>query len=309
MTLKEAMKKYGIPVPENIEAYDPTEYPEFHKMYLSSLFETFGVSAQNNEVGGHKKIAVVLGGQIGAGKSSLVAHTKREFDEQGRNIVLVDDDAYRQYFPNRDGILTDCPEYYARITGLATGKITPKIMQYASENGHCFIFDGTMKNPRILKTMQTWDDDYEIRVKVMATSRLRSLVSATMRNAIFRTFANDCRYVSVETHDETYYGIPETLRTLEELGIASSIKVFIRGKDPTSPVEKYSSEQTPKESAADVLERLRKEDETKYLQNDAAEEIAELKRLAEQLSETEKKEIDRIVKIVESEMEKSEVDR
>lgn len=309
MTFNEAMEKYGIPVPENIDEYDPKDYPEFHQMYLSSLYETFGISKENSNGNGGKKIAVVLGGQIGAGKSSLVAHTKGEFKEQGGNIVLVDDDNYRQYYPKREEILTDCPEHYARVTGSATGKVTPKILQFASSNGYCFIFDGTMKNDRILNTMQTWGDEYEIRVKVMATSRLRSLASSAIRNAIFRTSGNDCRYVSIETHDETYYGIPETLRRLEELGIARSIKLFKRGAVPTSPIEMYSSEQPQEVSAADKIKQLREEDEKEYLKNDALSDIKQLKELAPKLSETEKKEIDRIIQILEKEMQKSGVDR
>lgn len=41
MKLDEAIKKYGIPVPKDIENYDKEIYKEFDNMYLESLYSTF----------------------------------------------------------------------------------------------------------------------------------------------------------------------------------------------------------------------------------------------------------------------------
>lgn len=41
MNLEEAMKKYGIPIPEDTENYDKEIYKKFDNMYLRSFYNTF----------------------------------------------------------------------------------------------------------------------------------------------------------------------------------------------------------------------------------------------------------------------------
>lgn len=314
MNFKEAMEKYAVPIPEDIENYNKEKYREFDNMYLESFYYTFyskeeSRSKDNSE--NDNKVAVVLGGQAGAGKSSLAADTKREFRDEGRRIVLIDDDQYRKLYPYSQEILKECPEFYTRITAMATNKITPKILKFASENGYNFIFDGTMKNERIVNTMKSWED-YQIQVKVMATSRLRSIVGATIRNGELRTLGEEGRFITVETHDGTYYGIPDTLRYLESLGIADEIKIYTRGNNPLFPKQQYSSQETPEISSADKLEELRKKDEIDFLEH-ADENIEYLERTAVNLSETEQTEIYRIIEMIKEQVKakesKDEVDR
>lgn len=299
MTLEEAMKRYSIPIPENIYDYDEEKYKEFHKMYLSSFYETFYsnekmIPLRNDSE--NVRMAVVLGGQTGAGKSALIAETKKEFKANGRNIVLIDDDQYRKLYPYGKEILRECPEFYTKITAIGTGKITPKILRFAAENGYNFIFDGTMKNPRIVETMRTWKG-YTIQVKIMATSRLRSIASIAIRNGELRKIGKEGRHISVDAHDETYTGIPATLRYLEDTKLAQEIKIYMRGANVLLPIQKYSSLDYSKTSSADVLERLREEDEERFLQT-AGEDIEYLKILSSNLSEEEIKEIYKIIEII-----------
>ena len=297
MTLTEALKKYGIPIPENIYDYDKEKYNEFDNMYLESFYQTFYTSAKNNKrISDRKKMAVVLGGQAGAGKSALVAETKREFERNGRRIVLIDDDSYRKLYPYGEEILKECPEHYTNVTATATKYITPKILKFASDNGYNFIFDGTMKNPRIVETMKTWKD-YSIQAKVMATCRLQSLMGIAIRNGELRRLGKEGRYISVQTHDETYEGIPNTLRLLETTKLASEIKIYSRGADPIYPVEKFSSLREPNISSGDRLIQLRKEDEKEFLKN-VEPDLQYLKSLSKDLSDEERKTADEIIELI-----------
>lgn len=304
MTLEEALKQYGIPIPENIFEYDKEIYREFDTMYLQSFYNTFyskdNIAPQEHSNG--RKVAVVLGGQTGAGKSSLVSETKREFKDIGRRIVLIDDDQYRRLYPYNKEILENCPELYTKITATATSKITPKILQFASDNGYNFIFDGTMKNQRIIETMKGWRD-YDIHVKIMATSRLRSLMGVAIRNAELRKKGEEGRYISIDTHDETYYGIPTAVRYLEQTNLASTIKIYTRGISPFFPKEEYSSLNSTMLSSADRLEELRKSDEKSYLQT-VGEEIEYLKELVKDLSKEEQEEAYKTINVITEEMQK-----
>lgn len=317
MTFEEATEKYAIPIPEDLEDYDKEIYREFDNMYLRSFYETFHITAEEEKRlaekrakfnaktnMGESKIAVVLGGQAGAGKSSLVSDTKRKFIGMGRRIVLIDDDQYRQLYPRSDEILQECPEYYTKLTALGTSKITPKILKFASENGYNFIFDGTMKNNRIIETMKTWEG-YQIQVKVLACSRLRSLASSAIRNGELQRRGKEGRYISIDTHDETYKGIPDTLRHLESTGLADEIRLYTRGADPLNPKLKYSS-LVNKKSSGDALEEWREEDEKNFLKNEAEKDCAYLESISSELSDEERKEAHKIIELINAKLTEQE---
>ncbi len=300
MKLEEAMEKYGISIPEDTENYDKEAYKKFDNMYLESFYSTF-YSRENGKAesnsGSDTKTAVVLGGQTGAGKSSLVAETMREFEARGERIVLVDDDQYRRFYPYSEEILEECPEYYTQITATATNVITPRILRFASDNEYNFIFDGTMKNTRIINTMKTWKKGYSIRVKIMATSGLRSLMSISIRNAEMRRMNKGGRFITKKVHDSTYTGIPDTLRILEDSGLADEIGIYTRSNNPLYPIKRFSFLRD-RTSCARKLEELRASDETEYLYR-CEEDINYLRTLVENLSEREKREAEDIIALVE----------
>lgn len=300
MNLEEAMKKYGIPIPEDTENYYKEIYKKFDNMYLRSFYNTF-YSEENDKAdssnGDRIKTAVVLGGKTGAGKSSLVAETMREFEDVGKRIVLVDDDQYRRFYPYSEEILEECPEHYTQITATATNVITPRILRFASDNGYNFIFDGTMKNTRIIDTMRTWGEDYSIRAKVMATSGLRSLMSISIRNAEMRRMNKGGRFITQQAHDATYVGIPETLRILEDSELSDEIRIYTRSNNPLYPIERFSSLRNSM-SSAEKLEELRALDEAEYLDK-CEEDISYLRRLVKNLSKREKDEAEKIIALVE----------
>ena len=88
MELKEAIERYGIAVPDNIEEYDKKQFTEFERMYLGSLYNTFYENNQKvDSSNGKSRMTVVLGGQTGAGKSSLIAETKRELEKEQKKLL------------------------------------------------------------------------------------------------------------------------------------------------------------------------------------------------------------------------------
>ena len=302
MELKEAIEKYGIAIPDNIEEYDKSQYTEFDKMYLGSLYNTFYTNTNDTKVDLNNvknRITVVLGGQTGAGKSALIAETKRELGKEQKEIVVVDDDQYRKLFPQGKAILRDCPEHYTKVTATATNLITPKVLKFASDNGYNFIFDGTMKNSRIINTMKTWKD-YKIYEKIMAASRPRSLVGIAIRNVELRKIGEEGRFVPIEDHDETYYGVPQTLRILEKLGLAEEIKIYTRGENALYPNLEFSSKETKGVSSVDKLIELRQKDEEEFIET-AENDINYLKKIAEDLSPTERNEIYKTIEIIQNE--------
>lgn len=297
MTKKEAMERYSILIPEDFNDYDKEKFREFDNMYLQSFYSTFfepdlrrSPKSQNGA-----NVAIVLGGQAGAGKSSIVAEVKRKFKDIGRRIVVIDDDCYRKFYPYSQEILENCPEYYTEITATATTVITPKILKFASESGYNFIFDGTMKNTRIINTMKTWEN-YDIYVCVMATCGERSLLSTAIRNAELRNSGNEGRLVEQENHWEMYHGVPDTLRHIEqdEPELVKQITIFSRTNNPLYPREVYSSKYN-NEKASNMLEILREKDREEFFKYSIKDDIEYLKRIIGNLSDKEKMEAQKVI--------------
>lgn len=291
MNLEEARKKYTIDVPSDDIFYSQRykeyfsknaskrdeeleRYREFEEMYKKSFLVTFGGHIEKN-IKNNNRTAVILGGQTGAGKTGLVNLTNREALLKNTSYYLIDDDQYRKFYPRYDEIMVECPEYATILTAIGSGPITPKIMKYASDNGMNFIFDGTMKNTRIYETAKQWEN-YNITYKVMATSRIESLLSIFERNAYLRRNGFG-RPISVEAHDETYNGLEDTIRTIEA-NENENIEIYMRGKSESSmPDLIYSPKQKGiYQSAVEALKSGRNRDKRRCMSQDLFDRIINL---------------------------------
>lgn len=318
MNLEEAIKEYKIDIPsdeifyseeykkyfsKNNSDVDPNfeKYRDFEEMYKKSFLLTFREDIE--EKSDRDRLAVVLGGQAGAGKTNLVVLTNKDGALQNRKYYLIDDDQYRKFYPRYDEIMAKCPEHSTILTAIGSGPVTPKIMKYASDNGLNFIFDGTMKNSRILETAKGWES-YAITYKVMATSRMESLISMFERNAYLRQQGFG-RPITVEVHDEMYYGLENTIRELESNG-EPNIEIYMRGiGKSSSPVLIYSPKQKGiYQSAFEALRSGRDRDRRKCMSEDIYARIADLEALEIGLNSTETNELNELKEALRGEIEK-----
>lgn len=308
MELEEALKKYSIDVPSN-EIFYSEEYKKyfthdskikgnaeleryraFDQMYKKSFLVTFA-GGEEAITRNKQRRAIVLGGQTGAGKSELVNMIFQEVRKNSQGIFLIDDDQFRKFYPRYEEIMAECPEYSTILTAKGSGPVTPKIMNYASQNGLNFIFDGTMKNSRILDTASKWED-YDVSYKIMATSRIESLISIFERNAYLRQNGFG-RPISVEAHDETYSGIEGTIKKLEQEQPEANIEIYMRGTDSDrTPKLIYSPKQKGMyRNAAEALIQGRERDRRRVLTTDIDERIENLEIAERVLNPVEKAEL------------------
>lgn len=325
MDIEEAKIRYGIKVPTANEFYSEEykeffkngkndesaiekygHYSEFEEMYQKSAYITFRKIIDNDsntqKLSLRDSKAVVLGGQAGAGKSSLVGVALREAEEKQRGLCLIDDDDYRALYPKHDEIRNKCPEHYTAITAIGTANVTPKIMKYASDNGINFIFDGTMKSTRILDTAMEWQG-YEINWKIMATSRLESLLSVFERGNQLKK-QGLCRSLTVDIHDETYLGLESTLTQLESLNNMGRIQVYRRGKDIKNPLLIYDSykKENVYNTAVAALRGGRQEDRIRCIKQGVEARIKKLKERYFELNLAERKALDDLEESIKIEM-------
>ena len=98
--------------------------------------------------------AIIIGGQTGAGKGGMDVYSKKEFQKEGLDSIVIDVDVFRMLHPKAKEIITKYPTLYTEITGQETSPIAKAILEEAIEKGYNFIFEGTMKNTEILETMK-----------------------------------------------------------------------------------------------------------------------------------------------------------
>ena len=165
----------------------------------------------------------------------------QEFNKINLKATVIDDDGYRLLHPKAKEILKKYPLLYTEITGVETSSITSEILKEAVEKRYNFIFEGTMKNTRILETMRKMPKEYTKIVRVMATSNIESLLTAFERNEAQIEVVGYGRFTNALTHNKTYDGVLTSIQEVEKSGVPEVIEIFIRTEDITMPKCIYSS--------------------------------------------------------------------
>ncbi len=203
----------------------------------------------------------------------------QEFNKINLKATVIDDDGYRLLHPKAKEILKKYPLLYTEITGVETSLITSEILKEAIEKRYNFIFEGTMKNTRILETMRKMPKEYTKIVRVMATSNIESLLTAFERNEAQIEVVGYGRFTNVLTHNKTYDGVLSSIQEVEKSGVPEVIEIFARTKDITMPKCIYSSNNN-NNIYSSAYEAMQKERE---LNNESVKETVD-KRLADILN-------------------------
>lgn len=210
---------------------------QFNQMYQDTRKIIFG-NAKTYD----KPVAIIIGGQTGAGKGGIDVFSKREFKDKGLDSIIIDVDIYRMLHPKAEEIITKYPTMYTEITGQETGPIAKLLLEEAINKGYNFIFEGTMKNTEVLETMKKMPKKYTKIVRVIATSPKESLLTAFERNEEQVNLIGYGRFTNIQVHNFSCEGIAKTLKIVEDSGVPDRIQVFTREKDVVSPRLVYDSE-------------------------------------------------------------------
>lgn len=218
--------------------------------------------------------AVFVGGQTGSGKGGIDVYSEKELLKENINAALIDVDVYRALYPNAEKILNKYPTIYTDITAKATGKIVKEIIKYAIEQKYSFIFEGTMRNIEAFETMKAMPDYFKKIVRVMAVPKTESLLTAFERNDEQINLSGYGRFTNVKTHNATFDGVLETIKTIEKENSNIIIEIFIRGEDMTTPIRVFSSKDS-KEKPSDIISKYR-ETEKQKLNKDSTQRLERL---------------------------------
>ena len=228
---------------------------EHNKIYKEIEKEVFVNSTPQDE-----PIAIIVGGQPGCWKGGVIAYTKNQVEANGKCIILITTDEYKPYHPNTIEIARNYPTEYVEIVEQDAGPWTGSIMKKAIDDKHNFIFEGTLKNDRILDRIKELNQNgFNVTVRALAVPRLESLLTVHERYEKQMEVLTYGRLISIEHHNKAYDGIPAVVDKIEKSGLCT-VEVYLRGDEIGKPVKVYSSKEKNERfpTARIALEEYRK---------------------------------------------------
>lgn len=186
-------------------------------------------------------IAVIIGGQTGAGKSGLISYSQKMFPDN--NVVIINSDEIKPFHPYGEEIAKKYPELYTKVTDQESNTWTSKLFEDVRNEKYNLIFEGTMKNNRIadeaIPILQGLG--YTVVVRGLAVSGLESRLSIHERYEGQVKHKGWGRLVVPEHHNQTFNGMPNTIEYIEQNGRYDVLEIYTRGKTPDMPVLKYAN--------------------------------------------------------------------
>lgn len=194
--------------------------------------------------------AVLLGGQSGAGKTTLHSIFRKKF---GGNVIVINGDEYRSFHPRYRELDQQYGPEAVAYTAPWAGKMTEALIDELSRRGYNLIIEGTLRTYDVpMKTATLLKErGYNVSLALMAVKPEISLVSCLIRYESMRIAGTIPRATDPAHHQKIIQEIVGNLQRLESSGVFDSIRLFSRAKQCLYPVK--DDARTASEALRDVL--------------------------------------------------------
>ncbi|CEH39650.1 conserved hypothetical protein [Xanthomonas citri pv. citri] len=200
--------------------------PETHAEILHEI-QTQALAATRPA---QRPVAIILGGQPGAGKAGLASSA---LDELAGNAVKIDADELRKNHPRYIALMREDDCTAADRTHGDAGPWAVKLTSAAMAARRNLIVDGTMRDPDNLAKLcrKLRDAGYRIEARVMAVNALASRLSIHERYERQVQANGFGRWSNRDKHDAAFVGVPLTVEKLETEQLVDRMTVFARNSD------------------------------------------------------------------------------
>ena len=192
--------------------------------------------------------AILLGGQSGAGKTTIHRIKQKEF--QG-NIIIIDGDSYRSQHPNYLALQEKYGKDSVDYTKGFVGKMVEHLVDELSTQGYHLLIEGTLRTSQVPRqTAQLLaSKGYQVSLAVIGTKTELSYLSTLIRyEELYAIDPNQARATPKEHHDGIVENLVDNLRELESEKLFEQIQIYQRDRACI-----YDSE-TDEGSAVEVLQ-------------------------------------------------------
>ena len=193
--------------------------------------------------------AIVLGGQPGAGKSSIYKEADRRFN---KNIAHIDIDKFREHHPDAAN-LNKNPETYGDNTQKFAGAVVDRLIDELGEQRVNMIIESSMKSPNA--AFQDYEmlnpHGYKIEAQIMATPKEISWQGVQDRYEKEKKEGKLARTVPKVFHDYVVENIGNSLDMIYQSGKMSDIIIYNRDMEVL-----YQMAETPHINPSIMLESI-----------------------------------------------------
>ena len=205
-----------------------------------------------------KPIAIITGGQPGAGKSVLIPTYQNILKRQYNIDAIINNaDFYRFCVPGTERIAINFPEVVSKLTDPVVKAMRKNLMEQSIAQAQSIIIENTLGDTIAVDLLKKYNV-HEIWVALMAVPREESLLSDFERYIKLKEKSGISRLVSIEAHDKRYNALEKNAFKLESEGIR--VIAHSRGKTENdfAIVEYDSNNKNRKyQNVVDALNSLR----------------------------------------------------
>lgn len=199
---------------------------QFDKVWKKEIIQKYKNARPNHSA----SQGYVLGGQSGAGKSSL---TKIVFDKLDCDAVEINGDNFRKYHPDYASLQKkygkDAPKYTAEFAG----KMTEMIFQKAMGLKYNIVIEGTFRTAKTpLKTLSILKQNgYSTHVYIKATPKNQSWENCLQRyESMLKLDPKEARYTDKAHHDLIVQNISANIKEVLDAKLTDSLKIYTEEK-------------------------------------------------------------------------------
>ena len=216
-------------------------------------------------------IAIILGGQPGAGKSTLHQIAKNSC----QNIVIINGDEFRKYHPHFKEIEEKYGENFPEYTNDFSSAVTEMLKSRLIHERRSAVVEGTLRTAEVpLKTCREFKEKgYKTILAIMAVKPEISYLSTILRYEKMIDAGMAARATSKRHHDMVVENLSENLKTIYNAKVFDQILVYNRDGQCLSNM----SHKKPHEILRDILTGKWNESEIENF-NDVYKETLNLKR-------------------------------
>ncbi len=208
--------------------------------------------------------AILLGGQSGAGKTTLHRVCEKRL---GNNTIVINGDEYRSKHPRFEALKEAYGDDWVSYTAAWSGKLVEGLIDTFSRMGYNLVIEGTLRTSTVpLKTADLLRSrGYDVSLALMAVKPEISLISCQIRYEQMRVAGTTPRATDPAHHARIVQDIASNLDELEHSGSFTGIRLYSRAgtclwasegdDDQSTPTRKKRSAKAP-ESASEALRSI-----------------------------------------------------
>lgn len=180
--------------------------------------------------------AFLLGGQSGAGKTTLHKIVHRRLDGNG---ISINGDDYRKFHPRFLELQRIYGDEAVNYTAPWAGRMTEALIDSLSRIGYNLVIEGTLRTAEVpLKTAELLRQrSYGVSLALMAVKPEISLVSCQIRYEEIRVAGTTPRATDLAHHNKIIDQIVSNLGVLEASGMFDEIALYDRSQTRLFPRE------------------------------------------------------------------------